>query len=109
MCIRDRSHDDGEGNEGGGDVAQDHAGSGHFEGRGGAQKQAGADRAADRDHGHLSGGELMVEALFVDFGGGRHSARYQNLTQSPKFVAGGARPKNHHRRDTGFLGVRPAG
>jgi len=65
--------------EGGDDIAEDHAGTGDFEGGGGAEKQSGADGAADGDHGHLAGSELMVETLFVDdfLGGEGHAARYQ--------------------------------
>jgi hypothetical protein len=56
---------DGVGNEGGDDVAEDDAGAGNLEGGGRAQEKSGADGAADRNHGHLSGGELMVETFFV--------------------------------------------
>ena len=59
------SHGDGVGNEGGDEVAEDDAGAGDFEGGGGAEEKAGADGAADGDHGHLADGELMVETLFV--------------------------------------------
>ncbi len=84
------SHGDGVGDESGDDVAEDYAGAGDFEGGGGAEKKPGADGAADRHHGHLSGGELMVETLFVDLilrtisgtrSGERHGARYQNQGQ----------------------------
>ena len=76
------SHGYGVGDEGGDDVAEDYAGAGDFEGGGGAEKKSGADGAADGDHGHLSGGELVVETLFVDLvwatsgaEGKRHGAR----------------------------------
>ena len=68
MCAGQlsQSHGDGVGNEGGDDVAEDDAGSGNLEGRGRAQEKSGADQAADRNHGHLAGGELMMETFFVN-------------------------------------------
>ena len=67
MCAGQfaQSHGDRVCDEGGDDVAEDHAGTGDFEGGGRAEKKACADGAADGDHGHLSGGELVVEPLFV--------------------------------------------
>ena len=60
-----QSHGDRVCDEGGNDIAEDHAGAGHLERRGGAEEKSGADGAPDGDHGHLADGELMVEALFV--------------------------------------------
>ena len=60
------SHGNGVSEEGRDDIAEDYAGARHFEGGGRAEKKSGADGAADRHHGHLAGGELMVQTLFVD-------------------------------------------
>jgi len=54
---RDRPAD-----EGGEDEAEDHGGTGQFDGGGGTEEQSRPDRAADSDHGHLSGGELTSQA-----------------------------------------------
>ena len=63
-------HGDGPVDEGGGDEAEDGGGAGDFHGGAGAEEEAGADGASDGDHGHLSGGELVVEAFFVGRGAG---------------------------------------
>ena len=47
------------------DVAEDDARSGGADGQGAAQKQSGADRAADGDHAQLALAELAREALLV--------------------------------------------
>ena len=54
--------------------AEDGGGAGDFHGGAGAEEQAGADGASDGDHGHLSGGELVAEAFFVDRWCRRHAA-----------------------------------
>ena len=61
-------HGNGPGNEGGGDEAEDGGGPGDFHSGAGAEKEAGADGAADGDHRHLSGGELVAESFFVNGG-----------------------------------------
>src|ERR1700681_1317455 len=53
---------DGPTDEGCEHEAQDNGGPGEFDSSGGAEKQSGADGAADGNHSHLSGGELMAEA-----------------------------------------------
>ena len=69
-------HGDGPVDERGGDKAEDGGGSGDFHGGAGAEEESSADRASDGDHGHLSGGELVAEAFFVDgCGRRRHAAR----------------------------------
>ena len=73
-----KSHGDGVSDESSDDVAENYAGAGDLKGGSGTEQQASADRAADGDHGHLSGGEFVVETLFLDIGGGggkRHAAR----------------------------------
>src|ERR1039458_295339 len=67
-------HGHGPSDEGGGDEAEDGGGPGDFHGGAGAEEESGADGASDGDHGHLSGGELVAEAFFVD-GSRRHAAR----------------------------------
>ena len=59
-------HGDGPVDEGGGEKAEDGCGSGDFYGGAGTEQQAGADGASDADHGHLSGGELVMETFFVN-------------------------------------------
>ena len=53
---------DGPADEGGEDKAEDDGGPGELNGGGGAEEESGADGAADGDHGHLSGGELVAKA-----------------------------------------------
>ncbi len=61
---------DGEGNEGAGDETDDYCGSGELYGDGAAEEEAGANGAAQADHGDLAGGELAVETGFALNGGG---------------------------------------
>ena len=64
------------------------------------EKETRTNRAADRDHGHLPGRQLMVEALFVSLfldviGGGwreGHEARYQNRIADERLKAFGQGP-----------------
>ncbi len=53
---------DGPADESGEDEAEDDGGAGEFDSCGSAEEESGADGAADGDHGHLSGGELMAES-----------------------------------------------
>ncbi len=55
---------DGPTDEGGQDEGEDDRGSSQRDSGCGAEEQSGADGAADGDHGHLSGGELAVQAGF---------------------------------------------
>src|ERR1700722_13715904 len=83
-----KRHGDGVGGEGGDDIAENDAGAGDLESGGGSEKQARADGAANGDHGHLSGGELVAKAVLLDFrdnGGWRHAERYQTKLASPKW------------------------
>ena len=77
-----QSHGDGVSDKGGDDVTQDHAGPGDFQSGGRAEEKSGADGAPDGNHGHLAGGKLMVEALFVDLFlgrlGGARGMRHDN-------------------------------
>ncbi len=52
------------------DVAEDHGRPGGADGERAAQKKAGADSAAERDHAHLALGEFACEAVFVGDGFG---------------------------------------
>jgi len=52
---------DGPADEGGENEAEDDGGPGEFDGGGSAEEESGADRAAHRDHGYLSGSELVME------------------------------------------------
>ena len=57
--------------EGGENEGEDDGRAGEFDSRGGSEQEAGADRAPDRDHGHLCGIELVAQAEF--WVGGRRS------------------------------------
>ncbi len=46
--------------------AEDSRGAGDLHGCSGPEKKPGADGAADGDHGHLRGGELVAESFFVE-------------------------------------------
>ena len=53
--------------------AEDDSRSGDFESRRRSQQQAGPDRPADSDHGHLAGAELVAQSSFLHFSAGiRH-------------------------------------
>jgi len=52
-----KSHSDGSSNQGGSQKADD--------GGAGAEQKPGADGAADSDHGHLPGAELLAEPFFI--------------------------------------------
>src|ERR1700676_3121705 len=55
------------------------AGSGEFDGGGGAEEESGADGTADGDHGHLSGGELAPEAGLGVRGWSGHEGSYSYI------------------------------
>ncbi|MOA38771.1 hypothetical protein D3C78_1604880 [compost metagenome] len=50
-----------DGDQGADGVAEDHARSGQLDRRAAAQEQAGADRAADGDHGQLRAGQALQQ------------------------------------------------
>jgi hypothetical protein len=50
--------------ESGKNEAEDDCGTGQFDGRCGSEKESCSDRAANRDHSHLTGTELVAKAGF---------------------------------------------
>src|ERR1700722_3372033 len=85
-----QSHGDRKADESGGDEAENRSGSGNLHSGAGAEQNSSTDGAADSDHGHLSGSELMAESFFVgDCGrGGGHAAQYQKRRESiPKSMS----------------------
>jgi hypothetical protein len=67
---------DGPTDKGSEDEAEDNGGSGEFDGGGRAEEQSGADGAADGDHRHLSGGEVVAKPGLRVRGRGGHEASY---------------------------------
>ncbi len=83
------SHGDRPVDEGGGDKTKNGRGSCDLHGCAGAKEKTGTDGTSDRDHGHLSGAELVAKAVFirgrvVNLWWGvrrRHGAPYQKLRE----------------------------
>ncbi len=67
---------DGPTDEGGEYETEDDGGAGELDGGGCAEQESGADGAADGDHGHLSGGELVAEAGLWVCGVSGHEGSY---------------------------------
>ncbi len=60
-----QGHGHGQSDKCGQGETKDHSRPGNFESRRRPQQQAGSDRAADSDHRHLAGAELVAKALFL--------------------------------------------
>src|SRR5713226_4650672 len=85
-----QSHGHSKTNECGQDKTQDHPWPRDFHGRRRPQQQAGSDRAAHGDHGHLARAQLVAQPLFpVPFVCCRHSAAIPETHFRPNIHSGG--------------------
>ncbi len=70
------SEGDGPADEGGESKAENDGRARKLDGWSGAEQEAGADRASDGNHGHLSGAELVAKAGFGVGSGRRHGVSF---------------------------------